>query len=373
MSKTGSEARESEDLAIFRHSARRFFERECAPHVTHWDKQGVVDREVWTKAGEAGLLCPSIPEEYGGAGGNFLHEKIIIEEQARAGASGFGASLHNGIVAPYIFHYGSEEQRKRWLPRMATGEIVTAIAMTEPGTGSDLQSVRTTAKRQGNQYSISGAKTFVTNGQTANLICVVVKTDPKERAKGVSLVMVETEEVQGFRRGRNLEKIGDHAQDTSELFFDDVRVPTSNLLGPEEGLGFKQLMQQLPRERMIIAVQAVAAMERGIALTVDYVKTRIAFGKPLIDFQNTRFKLAECKTEATIARVFVENCAERVLDGTLDVETAAMAKWWTTQKQNEIIDECLQLFGGYGYMKEYPIRGCGPTRACRKSTVAPMR
>ncbi|MBV9395642.1 MAG: acyl-CoA dehydrogenase family protein [Methylobacteriaceae bacterium] len=346
---------EREDLAIFRQSARRFFERECAPHVARWDREGVVDREVWTKAGEAGLLCPSMPEEYGGSGGNFLHEKIIIEEQARAGASGFGVSLHNGIVAPYIYHYGSEEQRRRWLPRMATGEIVTAIAMTEPGTGSDLQAVRTTAKRQGNQYSISGAKTFITNGQTANLICVVAKTDPKERAKGVSLIMVETDEAEGFRRGRNLEKIGHHAQDTSELFFDDVRVPTSNLLGADEGLGFKQLMSQLPRERMIIAVQAVAAMERAIALTVDYVKSRTAFGKPLIDFQNTRFKLAECKTEATVARVFVENCTQRVLDGTLDVETAAMAKWWTTQKQNEIVDECLQLFGGYGYMKEYPI------------------
>jgi len=238
---------------------------------------------------------------------------------------------------------------------MATGEIVAAIAMTEPGTGSDLQGVKTTAKKVGNQYVINGQKTFITNGQHANLICVIAKTDVNAGAKGVSLVMVETEEAEGFRRGRNLDKIGQHAQDTSELFFDDVKVPTSNLLGAEEGQGFIQLMQQLPQERLIIAVQATVAMEKAIGYTVEYVKDRKAFGKRILDFQNTQFKLAECKTEATIARVFVDDCTIKLLDGKLDATTAAMAKWWCTQKENEIVDTCLQFFGGYGYMMEYPI------------------
>jgi acyl-CoA dehydrogenase len=345
----------TEDLRIFQDATRRFFERECAPHVDRWERQGIVDREAWNKAGAAGLLCAAMPEEYGGGGGSFAHEKVIIEEQYRTDSGGFGISLHNGIVAPYILRYGSEEQKRRWLPKMATGELVTAIAMTEPGTGSDLQSVKTTARLDGNQYVINGSKTFITNGQTANLICVVAKTDPTKGAKGVSLIMVETDEVEGFRRGRNLEKVGHHAQDTSELFFDEVRVPTANLLGAEQGLGFVQLMQQLPQERLIIAIQAIASIERALELTVDYVKGRNAFGRPIADFQNTRFKLAEAKTEAQIARVFVERCTQLLLEDKLDVTTAAMAKWWTTQKQCEIIDECLQLHGGYGYMREYPI------------------
>jgi acyl-CoA dehydrogenase len=348
-------AAEAEDINIFRQSAKRFFERECVPHVERWEREGIVDREIWNKAGAAGLLCAMIPEAYGGAGGTFLHEKVLIEEQVRAGVSGWGNAVHSGIVAPYLLHYGSEEQKKKWLPKLASGELVAAIAMTEPGTGSDLQAVRTTAKLNGNQYVINGQKTFITNGQHAGLVCVVVKTDPKEGAKGVSLVMVEVDEVEGYRRGRNLEKIGQHAQDTSELFFDDVRVPTANLLGDREGLGFIQLMQQLPQERLVIAVQAVTAMERAVEITTAYVKDRKAFGKRLLDFQNTRFKLAECKTEATVARSFVEHCTALLLENKLDVQTAAMAKWWTTQKQCEVADECLQLFGGYGYMKEYPI------------------
>ena len=346
---------ETEDLTIFRESARRFFEKECAPHTLRWEDNGIVDRDVWNKAGAAGILCPSMPEQYGGAGGTFAHDKVVIEEMVRSGTVGLGTSVHSSIVAPYIVTYGSEEQKKRWLPRMASGEMVTAIAMTEPGTGSDLQGIKTNARLDGNHYVINGSKTFITNGQHATLVFVACKTDPKLGAKGVSLIAVETDEVTGFKRGRNLEKVGGHAQDTSELFFDDVRVPTSNLLGRNEGMGFAQLMQQLPQERLIIAIQGVAAMERAVELTADYVKTRKAFGKALIEFQNTRFKLAEAKTKAVVARVFLENCTEQLLRGELTVETAAMSKWWTSQMQCEVMDELLQLYGGYGYMREYPI------------------
>ena len=348
-------ANEPEDVAMFRETARRFFERECVPHVERWEDQGVVDRDVWNKAGEYGLLCASIPEEYGGAGGNFLHEKVLVEEQVKAGVGGWGNSVHSGILAHYVYGYGNEEQRHRWLPGMASGALVGAIAMTEPGTGSDLQGVKTTARREGDEYVINGQKTFITNGQTANLICVVAKTDPTLGAKGISLIMVEVDKVQGFRRGRNLDKIGQHAADTSELFFDDVRVPVANRLGEREGMGFIHLMQQLPQERLIIAVQAVAAMERAYELTAQYVKDRKAFGKTIADFQNTRFKLAEVKTHARVARAFVEHCTALVLEKKLDVETVAMAKWWTTDTQGKVMDECLQLFGGYGYMREYPI------------------
>ncbi len=345
----------TEELEILQSAVRKFYEKEFLPHSERWDEQGSVDREAWLKAGEAGILCASIKEEYGGGGGTFAHEMVIAEEQGRIGISGFGNSVHSGIVAHYIQSYGTEDQKKKWLPKMATGEIVGGIAMTEPGTGSDLQGVKTTAKKSGNQYVVNGQKTFITNGQQANLICVVAKTDPSGGAKGTSLIMVETDEVEGFRRGRNLKKLGMKAQDTSELFFDDVKVPTSNLLGTEEGKGFFQLMQQLPQERLIIAVQACVAMEMALKYTTDYVKERTAFGQRILDFQNTQFKLAECKTEATIARVFVDDCAMKLLDGKLDAATAAMAKWWTTQKQNEIVDTCLQFFGGFGYMMEYPI------------------
>ncbi|WP_306253924.1 acyl-CoA dehydrogenase family protein [Parvularcula sp. IMCC14364] len=345
----------TDDIVLFEEEVAKFCKRELTPHVEKWRDQGVVDRAIWNKAGENGLLCISMPEEYGGAGGTFAHEQIFIEQMVLTGVEGFGASLHNCIVAPYIEHYGTEEQKQRWLPKMATGELVAAIAMTEPGTGSDLQSVKTTAIKEGNQYKINGQKTFITNGQTANLIIVVAKTDPGEGAKGVSLMVVETDEVDGFERGRNLKKLGNKAQDTSELFFSDVKIPTANLLGTDEGQGFFQLMQQLPQERHQIAVQGMAAIERALELTIDYVKEREAFGRPVFSFQNTQFKLAEYKAKATMARVFVDHCTEQLIAGKLDAVTASMSKMLLSDLENEVIDECLQLFGGYGYMDEYPI------------------
>ncbi|MEM7006886.1 MAG: acyl-CoA dehydrogenase family protein [Pseudomonadota bacterium] len=347
--------RDDEEMNIFSDAVGQFFERECAPHVQDWRKAGIVPRDVWYKAGEAGLLCASMPEEYGGAGGDFRHEAIIIEQQQWKGIDGFGISLHNAIVAPYIHHYGSEEQKQRWLPKLATGELVCAIAMTEPGTGSDLQAIKTTAIKDGNGYTINGSKTFITNGQTADLILVCAKTDPNEGAKGISIMVVETEEVEGFERGKNLEKVGQHAADTSELFFNDVKVPASALLGPEEGQGFIQLMQQLPQERHIIGLQGIGMIERAINETVAYVKQRKAFGGTIMDFQNTQFKLAECKTEATVAKVFADHCTELLLKGELDASTASMSKYWISDLQCKIIDECLQLHGGWGYMDEYPI------------------
>jgi len=345
----------TDELTMFRDTARRFMESEVAPHVARWDEEGCVDRELWNKAGALGLLCPSIPAEYGGGDGNFAFEKVLIEEQGRAGCSAWGLSLHNGIVAHYILHYGTEEQKLEWLPKLASGELVSAIAMTEPGTGSDLQSVRTTAIPDGDSYVVNGQKVFITNGQQAGLIIVVAKTDPNEKAKGVSLLVVETDKVEGFRRGRNLEKVGMHGQDTSELFFENVRIPKANLLGKAEGMGFPQLMQQLPQERLIVAIAAVAAIGLGLDLTTQYVKDRKAFGKRVLDFQNTRFKLAEARTEHALATVFVERCTELLLINKLDAVSAAMAKYWTTDKQFEILDLCLQLHGGYGYMNEYPI------------------
>ncbi len=344
-----------EDLKIFEGEARKFLERECVPHAEKWIKQQHVDRAAWKKAGEAGLLCASTPEQYGGAGGTFAHEAVLIDLLGKLGIDGWGLVLHNAIVAPYIFHCGTEEQKKRWLPRLASGDLVAAIAMTEPGTGSDLQSVKTTARLDGNHYVINGSKTFITNGGTANFIIVVAKTDPKQGSKGTSLVVVETDEVQGFRRGRVLDKVGQKANDTAELFFDDVRVPTSNLLGVGEGQGFIQLMQQLPQERLIIALQGMAVIERALELTTAYVKERKAFGKQLIEFQNTQFKLAECKTEATVAKVFCNHLMDLHLRGKLDPFMASMAKLWLTEVQCRVVDECLQLHGGYGYMNEYPI------------------
>lgn len=345
----------TEDLQIFEDGARKFLEKEAVPHSEKWIKQHQVDRELWNKAGAAGLLCPSTPEQYGGGGGSFAHEAVLIDLLGKMGIDGWGGVLHNAIVAPYIFHCGTEEQKQRWLPRLASGELVAAIAMTEPGTGSDLQSVKTTAKKSGNHYVINGSKTFITNGGTANFIIVVCKTDPTLGAKGISLVCVETDQVEGFRRGRLLDKIGQKANDTAELFFDDVRVPTSNLLGREEGKGFVQLMQQLPQERLIIALQAMAVIERALAVTIDYVKERKAFGKQLLEFQNTQFKLAECKTEATVAKVFCNHMMDLHLAGKLDPYMASMGKLWLTEVQCRVVDECLQLHGGYGYMNEYPI------------------
>jgi acyl-CoA dehydrogenase len=345
----------SGDLEIFQDGIRKFVERELAPNEDRWWKQQYIDREVWYKAGEMGMLCASIPEEYGGGGGTFAHEAIITMEQARAGVSSLGTNVHSGIVAHYILRYGTEEQKRKWLPKMATGELVAAIAMSEPGAGSDLKSVKTRALKDGDSYVINGSKTFITNGYHANLILVICKTDPEAGARGVSIVVVETDGQQGFRRGRILEKMGQKGQDTAELFFDDMRVPCANLLGTEEGKGFYQLMQQLPQERMIIALGALASMERALGLTIEYVRNRKVFGESLIELQNTRFRLAECKTNATIARSFVNDCMEKILRGELDPGTAAMAKWWCTQRSCEIIDECLQLHGGYGYMMEYPI------------------
>ena len=343
------------DLALFQDSTRRLFEKEFAPDEEKWRKQQHADREVWRKAGRMGLLCVSMPEAYGGGGGSFAHEAVVAAEQARAMVYGFSNNVHSAILAHYILNYGTEAQKRRWLPKMATGELVGAIAMSEPGAGSDLKSVRTTAFKEGGEYVGSGSKTFITNGLHADLICVVAKTDAQAGAKGVSLIMVETRDLPGFRRGRLLEKLGQKSLDTAELFFDGVRVPEDNLLGAVEGRGFTQLMQQLPRERLLIAVGAVATMRRAIDETVAYARTRQVFGSALIEMQNTRFKLAECETVATIAARFVDDCIERQLAGTLDLSTAAMAKWWTTQMNCQVIDECLQLHGGYGYMLEYPI------------------
>ena len=347
--------RNDEEMDIFSDAVGQFFEKECAPHVPAWRKAGVVPREIWKKAGEMGLLCASVPEEYGGAGGDFRHEAIIIEQQQWKGVDGFGITLHNAIIAPYITAFGTEEQKRRWLPRMASGELVTAIAMTEPGAGSDLQNIKTTAIKDGDGYVINGSKTFISNGQTANLVLVCAKTDPSQGAKGISIVCVETEEVEGFTRGRNLEKVGQHAADTSELFFNDVKVPASALLGGEAGKGFIQLMQKLPQERHVIGLQGVGMIERAIHETVEYVKGRKAFGKTIFDFQNTQFKLAEAKTEATVAKVFADHCTELLLKGELDAATASMSKYWISDLQCKIIDECLQLHGGFGYMDEYPI------------------
>ncbi len=345
----------TDDLVIFQDSIRRFIANELTPHEERWAKQQHVDRETWLKAGEFGMLLPSIPEEYGGGGGTFAHDAIVTLEQSRAISTSLGTNVHSGIVAHYLLRYASEEQKLNWLPKMARGEMVAAIAMSEPGAGSDLKSIKCRAVRDGDSYVINGSKTFITNGYHADLILVVTKTNPEKGAKGVSIIVVETKDLKGFRRGRILEKIGQKGQDTTELFFDDVRVPCANLLGTEEGKGFIQLMQQLPQERMIIALGAISTMERAVEETSEYVRQRKVFGQSLLDLQNTRFKLAECKTIATVARSFVDDCMAKVLKGELDPETAAMAKWWCTQQNCNVIDECLQLHGGYGYMTEYPI------------------
>jgi acyl-CoA dehydrogenase len=345
-----------DDVVILEQSIGRFLDDHVPEaRAGKWRDDGMVERAMWREAGEAGLLCLGLPREYGGGGGDFRHETILNEQLARRGLGGFAVALHNTIVAPYVQHYGSEEQKARWLPGMASGALVSAIAMTEPGTGSDLQAVRTTARKDGNHYLLSGQKTFISNGQSADLIVVVAKTDPALGAKGISLIVVEAAEAEGFRRGRNLDKLGFEMQDTSELFFDGVRVPTANLLGPVEGQGFAQLMQQLPQERLTIAVGGVATMERALDETIAYVKERKAFGQRLIDFQNTQFKLAECKTEAEIARVFVDRLIGLHLEGKLDAAAASMAKYWVTDLENKVVDACLQMFGGYGYMNEFPI------------------
>ncbi|HEX7221092.1 MAG TPA: acyl-CoA dehydrogenase family protein [Burkholderiales bacterium] len=344
----------TDDVRQYRDTVRDFVAAELVPHQARWRAQHGPELEAWKKAGTAGLLLVDVPEEYAGGGGTFAHEAVVLDELARNGVY-FGTQVH-ATVAHYVLAYGSDEQKRRWLPRMARGELLGAIAMTEPHAGSDLQAIKTTARREGEEYVINGSKTFITNGAHAGLVIVAAKTNTKVIGmRGTSLIALETAGLPGYRVGRPLEKLGMQAQATVEMFFDSVRVPAANLLGGVEGRGFAQMMEQLPYERLQIAVGATAMAEEAVAITARYVKDRHAFGKPLLDLQNTRFKLAECKTRAQVGRVFLDNCIERLLAGRLDDTSAAMAKYWLTETQCAIVDECLQLHGGYGYMTEYPI------------------
>ncbi|GAB2964715.1 acyl-CoA dehydrogenase family protein [Nonomuraea fastidiosa] len=344
-----------EEHLLFRETVREFMAREVVPHHPRWEKDGIVPREVWKKAGELGMFGFSVPVEYGGAGvKDFRYNAIIVEEIMRHGATGLGFSLHNDVMAPYVVDLTNDEQKQRWLPGFASGELITAIAMTEPGAGSDLQGIRTTAVRDGDHYVLNGQKTFITNGINADLVVVVAKTDPEAGARGITLLVVERG-MEGFERGRNLDKVGMKAQDTAELFFENVRVPVANRLGPKEGEGFFQLMNNLPQERLSIAVAAVAAAEAVLEQTIEYCGTRQAFGRSIGSFQNTRFVLAELATETEIARHYVDKCVLALNDGKLTAVDAAKAKWWTTELQNKVVDRCVQLHGGYGYMLEYPV------------------
>ncbi len=338
---------------LFRDQVRRFIASEVTPHHAAWEKAGIVPRSLWHEAGKLGLLCTGVPAEYGGAGGDFLFGAIMIEEMARAGATGPTFYLHSDVVAPYLVHYGTEAQKQRWLPPMATGEVVVALGMTEPSGGSDVAAMRTTARREGDDYVINGQKVFITAGFSADLLVLACKTDPSAGARGVSLILVETDRP-GFQRGRMLDKIGCRAQDTAELFFSDLRVPVGNLLG-QEGRGFHQLMKELSQERMVQAIRAIASSEAALEWTVDYVTQREMFGQTLADFQNTQFKLAEMKAELTMQRVFVDRCIELHLRDELDSVDAAMAKLVSAELQGKVMDQCLQLFGGWGYMTEFPI------------------
>lgn len=345
-----------EEIAVFRDAVGKFFEQHApASRVAKWNEDGMVERAFWEEAGAAGLLGMTVPEEYGGHGGDFRHDLVVLDQQAAKGVDGFAASLHNVIILPYIVRHGTEEQKNRFLPRLVSGELISAIAMTEPGVGSDLQSITTTAVRDGNGYRLNGAKTFISSGQLANFIVVVAKTDPTQRAKGISLLCLETDGADGFRRGKKLDKVGQDAADTSELFFDDVFVPADNLLGGEEGKGFYQLMGELPQERLVIAVGAMSTIEKALDTTVEYVKQRKAFGQTIWDFQNTQFVLADLKARGTAAKVFLNDCIAKLLRGELDVTTASIAKYWLTELQGEVVDKCLQLHGGWGYINEYPI------------------
>lgn len=342
------------DLQIFRDAVRKFVAAEIVPNDSRWQSQKHVDRDLFEKAGALGVLCPSIPLEYGGGGGTFAHEAIVSEELNYVGCSAFAQGVHGTICAHYVHAYGTDEQKARWLPKLCSGAWVAAIAMTEPGAGTDLQGIKTRAILHGDHYVLNGSKTFISNGQLADLLIVVAKTDPTGRAKGITLLVVEAAEATGFTRGRTLHKLGMHGQDTSELFFEGVRVPVSNRLG-DEGRGFVQLMNQLPQERLTIAVGAVAAMERAVSMTRDYTKQRHIFGKPMMEMQNTRFKLAECETICRVTRAFVDECIVKLLGEGLSAAEASMAKYWATEQLSRVVDECLQLHGGYGYMMEYPI------------------
>jgi acyl-CoA dehydrogenase len=341
-----------DDLRMLREAVSRFVETEMLPHEARWRKQKHVDQRTWRQVGEAGFLLMDVPAEYGGGGGDFRHEAVLYEELARRGISGFGQGVHS-IAAHYVLNYGTDEQKQRWLPRMASGELIGAIAMTEPGAGSDLKGIRTRAVRDGDQYVINGSKIFITNGSIATILMLVVRTDPGDRSRGLSILMVETADLPGYRVGRVLDKMGMAAQDTSELYFEDVRVPADSLLGLVEGKGMHQLMGDLPYERLTIALGGVAAMEGAVAETARYVRERKAFGQAIAEFQNTRFRLAEVVTYTRVARTFVDSCIEQLVRGALDTETAAMAKWWVTDMQQQVMDECVQLHGGYGYMNDY--------------------
>ena len=343
----------SEEHDLFRATVRRFVNAEITPHHAQWEKDGQVSRKVWLKAGQAGILCPSVPEEYGGPGGDFLMTVIVSEELARAGATGPGFPLHSEIVTPYLMHYGTEDQKKEWLPKMVKGEVISAIAMTEPVAGSDLQGMKTTARMDGNHFVLNGQKVFITNGYTADLVITAAKTDPTEGAKGISLILVPRD-TDGFEPGRNLDKIGWHAQDTAELFYTDARVPATNLLGVE-GRGFVQLVEQLPGERLIASVRNGAVIEAALDWTIAYTSDRKAFGRPVIGFQNTRFKLAEIKAQATMLRSFIDRCIALHLQGELTAEDAAMVKLMSAEMMCQVLDDCLQLHGGMGYMWETPI------------------
>ena len=340
-----------EDIEAFREQVSRYVAGELVPHLEGWRRQGYIPREVWRPFGRMGFLLPEIGEAYEGAGVSLAYQLVVQDELAKAEVPA-NTAVHT-IASHYLLDYGTEEQKRRWLPKLVGGEMLAGIALTEPGCGSDLKALRTRARREGDEYVIDGAKTFITNGFSANLLVVAVRTGDAG-SRGVSLVVLETENLPGFRVGRRLEKLGQHASDTAELFFDGVRVPVKNLIGETEGRGFVQLMSQLPYERLLLCVSAAAVIERAVELTVEYTKQRKAFGQTLADFQNTRFKLAECATIAHVVRTFLNDCTQRLLDGTLDDEAAYMAKWWCTEQQGKVTDECLQLFGGYGYMAEYP-------------------
>ncbi|MEE4289582.1 MAG: acyl-CoA dehydrogenase family protein [Erythrobacter sp.] len=347
---------EDEEIAIFADAVGKFYQQHAPEkRILKWREDGQVEREFWNEAGEAGLLGVSVPTEYGGHGGDFRHDMVVIDQQAKHGVEGFAASLHNTIILPYLVRHGTEEQKQKYLPKLVTGELVSAIAMSEPDAGSDLQSIKTTALKDGNGYRLNGSKTWISNGQTADFIIVVAKTDPSEGHKGISLLLLETEGAEGFQRGKKLDKIGLDAQDTSELFFDNVFIPGDNVLGGVEGKGFYQLMGELPQERLVIAMGAMTGIEKALDVTVEYVKNRKAFGKTIWDFQNTQFVLADLKARGTAARVFVNDCIAKLLEGKLDVPTASMAKYWVTELQSEVVDKCLQFHGGAGYINDYPI------------------